>query len=155
MLWAVIAGRWLKAAPYLLIAALIAWGLYERHSARRWQDRAEQCASASEAAKRAQEALRAQERQAYERTALEADANYRAGLDRARAASRAYVDASRVRAPHDSSPTGPIGEADPARVPEGLPATTIVDSSDVFTCGDLYAYAMNTRDWALSITGDK
>ena len=41
-----------------------------------------------------------------------------------------------------------------ASVPESLPATVIVDTADVRACADLYAYAVNAREWALGLAGD-
>jgi hypothetical protein len=147
---------WLKRNPLLLAIALLAlWGVWERHQAHKWQSRAIACQIASDAARKAQEALRAQERAKYQEQARHADQAYAAAIDDARNATDAFIRAHRLRSSGGVSAPGAIGQTDSPAILAPMPADPVVVAAvDVQTCGDLYAYALNAHDWALTITGE-
>jgi len=143
----------LKSNPLLALCAILAcWGLAERHSAHKWQDRAEQCQQASVAARKAQEALRAKERKDYQEKADEADTEYRAALAGARSDTARYIAAHRVQPSHIGA-AQPVGEADPAKQPADVSgAVVMVAEPDVQRCADWQAYGVAIHDWALSVS---
>lgn len=147
---------WLQRNPLLcLCAGLALWGAYERHQHVGWRDYAKRLESASAAASAAQKALRAAETKAYQEKADAADANHLEGLDRARTATRAYVDAHRVRPEGGSCAAQPEREADHAAEPQAMPsAPVLVAETDVQRAAEWQAYAVALHDWALSISGD-
>lgn len=155
MFWAAIAaaGRLGRSLPYLLIAALIAWGLYERHQAHKWQDRAQQCQTASQASAAQTKVMREAEAKAYQEKADAVDQSYRAGLGQARALSAAYVDAHRVQPQADRSAAKPVSEAADAAKPADVPGTAVmVAESDVQLAGEWQAYGVTCHDYLVSIT---
>lgn len=155
--WAKSAWALLSRYPWqgALILALC-WGAWERHTAHKWEARAVACQTASDTARKAQEALRAQERARYQEQARHADEQHSQAITAARDATDRYIAAHRVRPARHISPAEPVSEAGPASVPESVPAEAIVAVSeqDVRTCGDLYAYALNAHEWAMTITGN-
>ena len=140
----------------LAFALLALFALYQRHEANKWHDRAIACQTASQAAAAQTKAMRAAERRQYEEQARHADQEHTEALADARAAADRYIAAHRVRPSGYQRPAEPIGEAGVARLPESLPAATDVGVSeqDVRTCGDLYQYALDAREWAHQVTGN-
>jgi hypothetical protein len=142
---------WLKANPLLCLCAMLAlWGGWERHQAHKWQSRAIACQTASDAARKAQEALRAQERAKYQEQARHADQAYAAAIADARNATDAFIRAHRLRG-GVIAPVA-IGQASDAGQPQDMPAAVVVDEADVRRCGDWQAYGIALHDWALTIT---
>jgi len=142
----------LKSNPLLALCLLLAcWSIYERHQHTSWRDYAHRLESASQAAREAQEALRAKERADYERKADEGQRHHATIVPAVRTATDSFVQSRRVRT-NDSSPAQPIGQADPAAVCEGVPAGSIVVSeADVRAAADWQAYGVALHDWALSV----
>lgn len=146
---------WLKANPLLCLCALLAlWGTYERHQAHKWQSHAIACQTASDAARKAQEALRAQERAKYQEQAHEADTRYAATLAGARSDTARFIAAHRLRPSGGVSAPVTIGQASDAGQPQDMPTAVVVDEADVRRCGDWQAYGIALHDWALTITGE-
>jgi hypothetical protein len=99
--------RYLVAALLGALAMTLLWGGYERWQHTHWRDYAHTLERASQAATEATKALRTQERAHYEEQAREADANYVAGLDRARVLTRHYLDSRRVQPQPSIKPVVP------------------------------------------------
>ena len=149
--------RWLKANPLLCLCAILAiWGAWERSGRLKAIDQRNECRAASQAAAAQTKAMREAERRQYEEQARHADQEHTEALADARAAADRYIAAHRVRPSGYQRPAEPIGQAGVARLPESLPAATDVGVSeqDVRTCGDLYQYALDAREWAHQVTGN-
>lgn len=150
-----LAGRFIKAAPYLLIAALLIWGGWQRHLADKWQDRAEQCQGASQAAAAQTKAMREAEAKAHQEKAREANARHAAALAGVHSDTSRFIAAHRVRPEGDRSAAEPQREADHAAKPQELPsAPVLVAEADVQRAAEWQAYGVACHDWALSISGD-
>ena len=144
----------IKSNPLPALCAVLAcYGVWEHHRAQGWADYAHKLESASQAARKAQEALREQERKDYQEKADEADTEYRAALAGARSDTARYIAAHRVQ-PSRVSPAQPVSEADPAGVRPALPADSFVAVSepDVQACSEATIFAVKLREWALSVS---
>jgi|GEM_PF-6112077 len=156
-LWAIgaAAKAWsfIKSNPPLALCAVLAcYGVWEHHRAQGWADYAHKLESASQAARKAQEALREQERKDYQEKADEADTEYRAALAGARSDTARYIAAHRVQPSHIGA-AQPVGEADPAKQPADVSgAVVMVAEPDVQRCADWQAYGVAIHDWALSVS---
>jgi hypothetical protein len=146
---------WLKRNPLIALCAFMGlYALFQQHQAHKWQSRAIACQTASDAARKAQEALRAQERAKYQEQARHADQAYAAAIADARNATDAFIRAHRLRPSGGVSAPVAIGQASDAGQPEAVPAAIVVDEADVRRCGDWQAYGIALHDWALTITGE-
>lgn len=145
--------NWLRSNPLLALCAVLAlWGAWEHHRAQGWRDYAHRLESASEAAKRAQVALRAKERADYQEKAHEADTRYATDLHRARDLTDLYIRSHRVL-PSSVSPAIPVSEAGDAGKPADLSqAAVVVAEPDVQSAGDWQAYGVACHDFLLSVT---
>ncbi len=145
--------NWLRANPLLALCAVLAlWGAYERHQSHKWHQRAVECQTASEAARKAQDALRAKERTEYAEQARKADTRFHEALADARAATDVFVRTHRVQ-PSGLGPAQPVSEADPAKQPADMSgAVVMVAEPDVQRCADWQAYGVAIHDWALSVS---
>lgn len=144
--------RYLVAALIgaLLLAGL--WGGYERRQHTGWRDYAKALERASAANLAASQGMRRAEVKAYQEKADAADTNHLEGLGRARTLSAHLVDLNRMRAQGDRSPASALNQAGSSAVPTSVPSPTVVDSSDVLICGDLYAYSVAAHEWAVSVS---
>ncbi len=107
--------------------------------------------TASDTARAEQAALRARERQAYQDQAHDADQRYLSRASDARSTTRDFIARNRVQPNAGCRPAVAIGQADPAGLPAPVPADVIVAETDVHACGDLYAYSVAAREWALTV----
>lgn len=152
--------RWLKdlALRYPWQAALIlalGWGAYERHTAHKWEARAVACQTASDTARKAQEALRTQERAQYQEEARHADEQHTQALADARSATDRYIVAHRVRPARHISAAEPVSEAPDASQPEAMPTGLVmVAETDVRNAAEWQAYGVTCHDYLLTITGN-
>ena len=152
--------RWLKdlALRYPWQGALIlalCWGAYERHTAHKWEARAVACQTASDTARKAQEALRTQERARYQEQARHADEQHSQALADARSATDRYIAAHRVRPARHISPAEPVSEAPDASQPEAVPTSLVmVAETDVRAAAEWQAYGVTCHDYLLTITGN-
>lgn len=146
--------RFVKSNPMLVALALCAlWGLYQRHEANKWHNRALACQTASQAAAAQTKAMREAEAKAYQEKAIHADQEHAAALADARAATADYIRTHRVRPSGGVSAPVAIGQAEDTRQPEAVPSDSFVSvsESDLQACTAATVYAVTAHDYLMSI----
>ena len=126
---------------------------YHAEKALRKADRAAVALAQTEAAHLAQRALEAAEAR-YKDKANAADDKAALAVSAARAATADYAGRMRVKAPScASSAAVAASQSDGARVPETVPADTLVavSDADLQACGVNTATLLQAREWALSL----
>jgi hypothetical protein len=167
MTYIFLAMRFLKGVPWQVYAAigaaLIVWFAYNRgFDARDETAKAEMAAleaeyrAAQADARRVNIAAREAAEARYRDLANRSEANALEARQTAVSAADRYIYRNRVQpcpVAGGGSATATPAASDSAHVPESLPADTLVSISgdDVRACAAVTAYALQARDWALSL----